>query len=74
MEGFDLSKIPLQAPPPGVVSNFENPDSLSALPKVFIYVTLPPMALFLVLRFYVRSTISRKVGIDDWLSLGAAVS
>jgi len=73
MEGFDFSKIPLQPPPPGVVSNFVNPDSLSALPKVFIYVTLPPMVLFLVLRFYVRITISRKVGTDDWLSLAAAV-
>lgn len=65
MSGFDLSKIPSQAPPPGVTPNFENPYSLAVLPRGFIYATLPPMVLFLGLRFYTRIKISRQVGIDD---------
>ena len=65
MSGFDLSKIPSQAPPPGVTSNFENPYSLAVLPRGFIYATLPPMVLFLGLRFYTRIKITRQVGIDD---------
>lgn len=63
--GFDLSKIPSPAPPPGVTPNFENPYSLAVLPRGFIYATLPPMVLFLGLRFYTRIKISRQVGIDD---------
>lgn len=62
---FDFSKIPSQAPPEGVTSNFENPYSLAVLPRGFIYATLPPMVVFLGLRFYTRIKISRKVGIDD---------
>ncbi len=62
---FDFSKIPAQAPPAGVTSNFENPYSLAVLPRGFIYATLPPMLVFLGLRFYTRIKITRNVGVDD---------
>ncbi|KAK4159206.1 hypothetical protein QBC43DRAFT_374006 [Cladorrhinum sp. PSN259] len=71
MDGLDFSKIPVQAPPEGVISNFENPSSAAPLIAAFVYVTIPPMAFSLILRFYTRIAITRNLGIDDWLSAAA---
>jgi hypothetical protein len=68
--GTDLSKIPSRMPPPGVTPNFVDPPTISTLPRIFIYVTLPPMVIFVILRFYTRITITRKVGIDDCMFSG----
>lgn len=63
--GFDLSKIPAAPPPPGVIPNFVDPPSLANMPRIFTYVTLPPMILFLAMRMYVRIFVTHKIGLDD---------
>lgn len=65
MPPFDLSKIPAEPPPPGVKSNFVDPPSQAYIPRIFTYVTLPPMLLFIALRIYVRIFITHKFGLDD---------
>ncbi|KAL5332697.1 hypothetical protein BJX70DRAFT_383319 [Aspergillus crustosus] len=70
----DLSRIPLSPPPPGEVTNFVNPESISWAGRLAIYLTLPVMAVAVVLRAYVRLR-KHQVGIDDYLlALGAASS
>lgn len=62
---MDLSNVPALAPPPGVVPNFVNPESLAPLCLIVIAFTLPLMVLFLALRLYVRLRISSATGADD---------
>lgn len=62
---MDLSNVPALAPPPGVVPNFVNPESLAPLCRIVIALTLPLMVVFLALRMYVRLRISRAMGADD---------
>lgn len=62
---FDLSHIPAASPPPGVIPNFIDPPSQANMPRIFTYVTLPPMILFLALRIYARAVIMHKIGLDD---------
>jgi len=47
-----LDRIPLQPPPPGVVSNFEHPVSRAAEVQITTYVFLPLMVIFVLLRLY----------------------
>ncbi|KAI0503201.1 hypothetical protein F5B22DRAFT_652278 [Xylaria bambusicola] len=61
---LDPSMIPAGVPPPGVVPNFVNPPTRAELPKIFIYVTLPPMLVFLGLRIYTRVKYT-VLGLDD---------
>ncbi|KAK4223680.1 hypothetical protein QBC38DRAFT_425038 [Podospora fimiseda] len=68
MADIDFTKTPAVAPPEGKTSNLENPHSIAPLVTIFTYVTTPPMVLALILRFYTRIFVSRKLGIDDWLS------
>lgn len=65
MSGSDLSQIPSAAPPPGVVPNFIDPPSQANVPRIFTYVTLPPMILFLAMRMYVRIFVTHTIGLDD---------
>ena len=62
---LDLSTIPLQAPPPGVVPNFINPPSASAEVFAVSTVLIFLSTLFLVLRLYSRLLIARGFGVDD---------
>ncbi|KAJ2996329.1 hypothetical protein NUW58_g1001 [Xylaria curta] len=71
--GFDLSAIPAGIPPPGVVPNFVDPPTQAELPKIFIYVTLPPMLAFLGLRIYTRIKYTR-LGLDDALCVLSAIA
>lgn len=64
----------LASPPEGQTSNLVNPPSQADLPRIFTYITLPPMVVFLSLRFYTRAVVTRQVGIDDYLCLLSAVS
>lgn len=65
MPGLDLSKIPAAPPPPGIIPNFIDPPSLANMPRIFTYITLPPMILFLAMRMYVRIFVTHKIGLDD---------
>ncbi|KAI1408106.1 hypothetical protein F5Y13DRAFT_205087 [Hypoxylon sp. FL1857] len=64
---MDLSQLPGGAPPPGVVPNFDNPESIAPLCLIVIVITLPMMVIFLALRLYVRLWVSRTTGADDVL-------
>lgn len=64
----------MATPPEGQTSNLVNPASQANLPRIFTYITLPPMVVFLALRFYTRAVVTRQVGVDDYLCLLSAVS
>ena len=64
MSGVDLSTIPLQQPPPGEVTNFVNPPSISWAGRLAIYLTLPIMVVAFSLRMFVRIR-TRQIGADD---------
>lgn len=65
MPGFSLRQAPMAPPPPDVAQNIVGPPSQANMPRIFTYVTLPPMILFLMLRMYARLFVTRKVWVDD---------
>lgn len=65
MPGFSLRQAPAAPPPPDVPQNLVGPPSQANMPRIFTYVTLPPMILFLALRMYARLFVTRKVWLDD---------
>ncbi|KAJ2991851.1 hypothetical protein NUW58_g2372 [Xylaria curta] len=71
--GVDLSHIPLSKPPPGEVTNFVNPESISWAGRLSIYLTLPIMVIAFTLRLYVRIQ-KRRLGADDHKSCGASTA
>ncbi|KAI0376487.1 hypothetical protein F5Y04DRAFT_210805 [Hypomontagnella monticulosa] len=72
LSSIDVYQIPARPPPPGVISNFVDPESEGTVCRVIIYLTWLLMILFLLLRIYARSRITKSVGADDFLSLAAA--
>ncbi|GJP90381.1 hypothetical protein CBS63078_3261 [Aspergillus niger] len=69
---MNLSEIPMSQPPPGQVTNFVDPVSISWAGRLSIWLTLPIMAVAFVLRIYVRLK-SRQMGIDDYFLVVGAV-
>ncbi|KAI2633063.1 hypothetical protein GGS26DRAFT_65829 [Hypomontagnella submonticulosa] len=67
LSSIDISQIPVDPPPPGAVSNFVNPESIGGIGRVIICSTWPLMIVFLSLRIYARSRITRSIGADDFL-------
>lgn len=63
--GFDSCLIPAGTPPTGVIPNFIDPPTQENLPRIFTYITLPPMAIALFLRFYTRIAVTHNLGWDD---------
>lgn len=61
----DLSQIPAAQPPAGVTPNFVNPPSLDTVYRVSVYLFVPLMFVFVVIRLYARFRLVRKVGADD---------
>ncbi|KAF2267212.1 hypothetical protein CC78DRAFT_577411, partial [Lojkania enalia] len=66
-----LAQMPVQAPPPGVMPNFDNPDSLAPGALAVISIFLALMVITLVARLYCRISIVRRAGLDDWMAAGA---
>lgn len=63
--GIDLSKIPMAPPPPGINSNFVNPESL-ATPAIVIGVSMLVMTAFVVIvRLFSNYHAARGLGWDD---------
>ncbi|KAH8595300.1 hypothetical protein B0O99DRAFT_572012 [Bisporella sp. PMI_857] len=60
-------------PPPGVIPDFEHPESRGYQVIIAIAVLFPLATLFLVLRIYTRAIIVRNVGSDDYVNLGMGV-
>ena len=67
--GVDLNKVPIQAPPPGTVSNFVNPPSFApAVAGVSIVIIV--LEVFVVAaRLYTNSQSRRKIWLDDCKTL-----
>lgn len=65
--GRNLSAIPLIPPPPGVVSNLENPVSHGDFRPIYLFFSIIG-GLFVLMRLYTRVFISRSVGTDDYVS------
>ncbi|KAI1748061.1 hypothetical protein F4782DRAFT_386685 [Xylaria castorea] len=69
-----LEQIPALPPPPGVQSNFDNPETREDSAKIVVVLTYGLMLIFLALRIYTRVKITNSLGIDDYLSLAAGAS
>ncbi|KAI1089122.1 hypothetical protein F5B19DRAFT_468842 [Rostrohypoxylon terebratum] len=79
---MDLSNLPPSAydnlpaltPPPGVVPNFDNPESLAPAGKIVFCVMLPVMAIIVYVRLYTRVCRTRAVGADDYLCIAGTAA
>ncbi len=69
-----LAQLPAGQPPPGVVSNFDNPDSIAGSAIAPISFFLAVMIIVMAMRMYCRVFILKSVGLDDWTALLASVS
>jgi sterol-4alpha-carboxylate 3-dehydrogenase (decarboxylating) len=62
---MDLYNMPAAAPPPGVISNFDDPPSLKGELLVINVVFTTFMAIFVAIRLVSRGFISKQIGADD---------
>ncbi|KAI9883866.1 MAG: hypothetical protein M1823_004357 [Watsoniomyces obsoletus] len=62
---------PAMEPPPGIVSNFDNPESRKELVVIAAIVCPIISGLFLTLRLYTRTFITRTLGWDDYTCMAA---
>ncbi|TRX88040.1 hypothetical protein FHL15_011042 [Xylaria flabelliformis] len=69
-----LEQIPALPPPPGVQSNFDNPQTREGPARIVVGLTYGLMLIFLALRIYTRVRITNSLGIDDYLSIAAGAS
>lgn len=60
-----LDQIPALPPPPGVQSNFDNPETREELARIVVGLTYGLMLVFLALRIYARVSITNSLGVDD---------
>ena len=61
----DLSQIPAAMPPDGQTSNFINPKDITDIPMVALYVLLPLMLMFVLLRIEARIQLTHALWADD---------
>lgn len=69
-----LALVPAIPPPPNVVSNFNNPDSLALEGITIISIILALMTIFVGMQLYTQVWIVKNTSLDDWSILLAAVS
>ena len=62
---MDYSNIPALAPPPGSVSNFNDPKTLSTSLIAVLVVFMVLMPAVVGMRLYSRALLSHAVGWDD---------
>ncbi|KAI1477678.1 hypothetical protein F4774DRAFT_388204 [Daldinia eschscholtzii] len=73
-DSFDPNTTPIMMPPPGVIPNFKDPDSISYITRNVTYAFLPLMLAFVVLRLCTRVLIRHSSGLDDVLYVASAAS
>lgn len=61
-------------PPPGLVSNFDDPPSKAYVVYVVMSVCFGLATLLVAIRLYTRARITKSLWWDDWISLLAWVS
>ena len=62
---IDYAHVPVVPPPPGVTSNFVNPESRAKYYVAIIATCLPLMLPIVVMRLYLRLWNSRSFAVDD---------
>ena len=65
LAGLDLAHVPAQAPPPGVIPNFVNPESQGYILIIVIAISFSLMFPVVALRVYLRNWVNRSFGWDD---------
>ena len=73
LSGLDLSSIPYDSPPPGQVSNFINPETLTGTAVAISTVTLTLALTLLLVRLYSTIIVNRSVGSDDFTMVVAYI-
>ncbi|KAF2258647.1 hypothetical protein CC78DRAFT_586876 [Lojkania enalia] len=68
-----MANLPLQTPPPGVNSNFDNPETTGPVVVITLSIFLAIALLTVPLRIYCRVSVVKRTGLDDWLALVALV-
>lgn len=61
----DLQMTPLMPPPPGLQSNFVNPDDQGVIYIVVGSIGMAFAMIFVSLRFYAKTWVLRSIGWDD---------
>jgi hypothetical protein len=61
----DLTKIPAAPPPPGVKSNFNNPDNYKTQNIILHSIVLSLVTLAVLMRVYTRAFVKKTFGVDD---------
>ena len=69
----DLSQIPAMPPPPGVTSNFVDPEDITYQITIVGAVMLTLSTIATMLRFYVKGFLTRNIALDDWLGLAGYI-
>lgn len=62
---LDLAHTPAQAPPPGSIPNFVNPESQGYILIIVIAISFSLMFPVVALRVYSRNWVNRSFGWDD---------
>ncbi|KAI3316495.1 hypothetical protein HD806DRAFT_444964 [Xylariaceae sp. AK1471] len=68
---MDPADVPFYPPPPGIESNFKDPNSLAPGAIAAISVFFSFMIIVVFMRIYYRVRVARSVGLDDWLAVFA---
>ncbi|KAI0404812.1 hypothetical protein F4802DRAFT_212963 [Xylaria palmicola] len=66
---MDPTQLPASPPPPGIRSNFDNPDNYKSQVIILQAVVVPFTTLAVFIRLYTRAVIKKSLGADDWLAL-----
>ncbi|KAI0003479.1 hypothetical protein F4779DRAFT_97597 [Xylariaceae sp. FL0662B] len=67
----DLWQVPAGLPPSGLQSNLVDPPTQAPVLRTGIYVLLPLMISFFLIRIYTRTRLTHTLGIDDYLCVMA---
>ena len=65
MDPSYYANLPVGAPPPGVVSNFDHPSTRATEVRITMGICLGITSVFIVLRLYVKILITHMWGWDD---------
>ncbi|CAJ2504434.1 Uu.00g118280.m01.CDS01 [Anthostomella pinea] len=68
-----LYQLPAMAPPPGIESNFDNPESIAYQAIATLSIFLSVMVIAVGGRMYSRLCIVKRTGLDDWTAVLAAL-
>lgn len=66
--GFPLSDIPIEAPPPGIMPNFINPETRAPIVIAITAICLALIWPAFGLRVYSKAYVSKSFGWDDGMS------